>query len=61
MSLFDDIDDAGFESSSRPFGPHEGYAGVLLCASACDGHIGDEEAQSLNLNLRQKKTVQSSD
>ena len=56
MSLFDDIlDDGGLESGSRPFGPHEGYAGVLLCASACDGHIGDEEANTLNLNLRQKK------
>ena len=55
MSLFDDIDDAGFDSGDKPFGPHEGYAGVLLCASACDGHIGDEEAKTLNLNLRQKK------
>ncbi len=55
MSLFDEIDDGGFETGGKPFGPHEGYAGVLLCASACDGHIGDEEANTLNLNLRQKK------
>ncbi len=58
MSLFDDIDSSGFESGSSHFGPHEGYAGVLLCASACDGHIGDEEAQILNINLRQKKLYQ---
>ena len=42
MSLFDDVlgDDNMFEEA--PFGPQEGYAGVLLCASACDGHIADE-------------------
>ncbi len=54
MSLFDDILDDG-HSGSPDFGPQEGFAGVLLCASACDGHIGDEEAQSLNLILGQKK------
>jgi len=58
MSLFDDIDSSGFESGGGHFGPHEGFAGVLLCASACDGHIGDEEAQILNINLRQKKLYQ---
>ena len=56
MSLFDDIlDDGGISSGSEPFGPHQGFAGVLLCASACDGHIGDEESQSLNLIIGQKK------
>ncbi len=55
MSLFDDIDDEGIESGERRFGPQEGFAGVLLCASACDGHIGDEEGRSLNLTLAQKK------
>lgn len=58
MSLFDEI--LGEESafSEAPFGPQEGYAGVLLCASACDGHIADEEAQSLHLILSQKKLYQ---
>ncbi len=58
MSLFDDVlgDDNMF--SEAPFGPQEGYAGVLLCASACDGHIADEEAQSLFLILGQKKLYQ---
>lgn len=54
MSLFDDIE-GNFDSGGAAFGPQEGYAGVLLCASACDGHISDEEAQSLSLNLSQKK------
>lgn len=54
MSLFDDIDE-GLTSGSQPFGPQEGFAGVMLCASACDGHIGDEEGHSLNLILGQKK------
>ncbi|MDP7019310.1 MAG: tellurite resistance TerB family protein [Pirellulaceae bacterium] len=55
MSLFDDILDDGISSGPDPFGPHLGFAGVLLCASACDGHIGDEEAQSLNMIIGQKK------
>lgn len=54
MSLFDDID-VGLDAASRPFGPQEGFAGVLLCATACDGHIGDEEGQSLFSILSQKK------
>lgn len=58
MSLFDDIDDSGLASSETPYGPQEGFAGVLLCASACDGHIGDEEATSLNMILGQKKLYQ---
>lgn len=55
MSLFDDILEDGLSSEAQPFGPQEGFAGVLLCASACDGHIGDEEGQSLNLILGAKK------
>lgn len=54
MSVFDDLDE-GFATGAEAFGPQEGFAGVLLCASACDGHIGDDEAQSLGLILNQKK------
>ncbi|NQU22836.1 MAG: tellurite resistance TerB family protein [Candidatus Nealsonbacteria bacterium] len=54
MSLFDDILDDG-ASGSPDFGPQEGFAGVLLCASACDGHIGDEEGQTINLILGRRK------
>jgi tellurite resistance protein len=54
MSLFDDILDDGL-SGSREFGPQEGFAGVLLCASACDGHIGEEEGRNINLVLGRRK------
>lgn len=57
MSLFDDILDEGSFSESK-FGPQEGFAGVLLAASACDGHIADEEGQGIMLALRQKKLYQ---
>ncbi len=40
------------------FGPQEGFAGVLLCASACDGHIAEEESQNLFLILSQRKLYQ---
>jgi hypothetical protein len=58
MSLFDDIlgDEPSFAETK--FGPQEGFAGVLLCASACDGHIADEESRSLFLILSQKKLYQ---
>ncbi|MEO1526206.1 MAG: tellurite resistance TerB family protein [Planctomycetota bacterium] len=56
MSLFDDIfdEDPSLEGG-QPFGPQEGFAGVLLCASACDGHVGDEESQALGMIIHQKK------
>ncbi len=55
MSLFDDVlgDDEMF--SEAKFGPQEGFAGVLLCATACDGHIADEESRNLFLILSQRK------
>lgn len=59
MSLFDDVlgdDDNMF--SEATFGPQEGFAGVLLCAAACDGHIADEESQNLFLVLSQRKLYQ---
>ncbi len=58
MSLFDEVlgDDNMF--TEAPYGPQEGYAGVLVCATACDGHVADEEAQSLFLILSQKKLYQ---
>lgn len=58
MSLFDDIlDDSSFAPES--FGPQEGFAGVLLAASACDGHIADEEVQSLITTLIRMKMYQN--
>jgi tellurite resistance protein len=58
MSLFDDVMGEDSMFAEKPYGPQEGFAGVLLCASACDGHIADEEAQSLFLILSQKKLYQ---
>lgn len=58
MSLFDDDDVLGGGFEEKPFGPHEGFAGVLLGASACDGHIADEEVQSLMTCLGRMKLYQ---
>ena len=44
MGLFDNLFG---ESSSKALGKPEAFAGILLAASACDGHIADEEVQSL--------------
>lgn len=56
MDLFEDAFD-GF-TDKQEFGPHEGVAGVLLGASACDGHIDDQEVQSLMLALGRMKLYQ---
>ncbi|MEM7478662.1 MAG: tellurite resistance TerB family protein [Planctomycetota bacterium] len=55
MSLFDDVFEGESLEASRPFGPQEGFAGVLLCASACDGHVGEEESQALGMIIHQKQ------
>jgi tellurite resistance protein len=46
MDMDDVFGDMGGEKRAA-FGPREGVAGILLGASACDGHIADEEVQSL--------------
>ena len=56
MGLFDKA--FGDVESRQPFGPHEGFAGVLLGASACDGHIAEEEVQSLFTMLGRMKMFQ---
>ena len=57
MSLFDDVlEDSSF--APQAFGPQEGFAGLLLAASACDGHIADEEVQSLVTILGRMKLYQ---
>ncbi|PHS03052.1 MAG: Tellurite resistance protein TerB [Blastopirellula sp.] len=57
MSLFDEVlDDSSFDA--QPFGPHEAFAGLLLAASACDGHIADEEVQGLMTILGRMKLYQ---
>ncbi|MHC2068675.1 tellurite resistance TerB family protein [Bremerella sp. T1] len=57
MSLFDDVlDDSSF--APEQFGPQEGFAGTLLAASACDGHIADEEVGALVTTLGRMKMYQ---
>lgn len=46
MGLFDQVLGDSFQEEHQ-FGPQEGFAGTLMAASACDGHIADEEANSL--------------
>jgi tellurite resistance protein len=45
MGLFDDAF-SGMKSGSE-FGRAEAFAGIMLSAVACDGHISDEEVRSL--------------
>jgi tellurite resistance protein len=56
VDLFGD-EFSGF-TEKQPIGPHEGVAGTLLAASACDGHIADEEVQSLMTTLGRMKLYQ---
>lgn len=59
MSLFDDVlgdGDSAFQP--QPFGPQDAFAAILLAASACDGHIADEEVQSLVTVLGRMKMYQ---
>jgi hypothetical protein len=45
MGLFDALF-GGMEGASK-LTPQESFAGILLGASACDGHISDDEVQGL--------------
>lgn len=56
MSLFDDV--VGDQFQEENFGPQEGFAGVLLCSSACDGHITGDEVQILMMKLGRMKLYQ---
>lgn len=56
MSLFDDV--VGDQFQEQSFGPQEGFAGVLLCSSACDGNIGGDEVQVLMMKLGRMKLYQ---
>lgn len=45
MGLFDSL--FGGMESAKKLTPQQAFAGILLAASACDGHISDTEADSL--------------
>lgn len=55
-----DLEDAfeSFGGKRQAMGPREGFAGVLLSASACDGHISDEEVQGVMIALGRMKLYQ---
>jgi len=56
MGLFDQFFGG---TSEQAFGPQEGFAGVLLGVSACDGHIADEEVGTLVTMLSRMKMYQN--
>lgn len=55
MGLFDMF--SGENKST--FGPHEGFAGILLAAAAADGHIAEEEARGLWSAIERMKLFSS--
>ncbi len=56
MGLFDSL--FGGMETSRKLTPQESFAGILLAASACDGHISDEEASNLTTAVGRMKLFQ---
>ena len=56
MGLFDSF--FGGMESPRKLSPQESFAGILLAASACDGHISDEEASNLSAAVGRMKLFQ---
>ena len=53
MGIFDSLF-GGLETSTQ-LSPQECFAGILLGASACDGHIGEDEVQGLIAALLRMK------
>ncbi|MEK6236020.1 MAG: tellurite resistance TerB family protein [Planctomycetales bacterium] len=56
MGFFDSLF-GGLESNSKHTA-QESFAGILLAASACDGHIADDEMQGLVTALLRMKLYQ---
>lgn len=56
MGIFDSL--FGSVEASKKLTPQEAFAGILLGASACDGHIADDEVQSLIVALLRMKLYQ---
>ncbi len=56
MGLFDSLF-GGVEASTK-LNVQEAFAGILMCASACDGHIADDEVQGLVTTLIRMKLYQ---
>jgi len=56
MGMFDSMF-SGLETRAK-LSPQESFAGILLAASACDGHISDDEVQQLLATLFRMKIFQ---
>jgi tellurite resistance protein len=56
VGLFDAF--FGGMETPRKLTPQESFAGVLLAASACDGHISDEEAANLSAAVMRMRLFQ---
>jgi uncharacterized membrane protein YebE (DUF533 family) len=56
VGLFDSL--FGGMESSRKLTPQESFAGILLAASACDGHISDEEASNVTAAVGRMRLFQ---
>ena len=56
MGIFDALF-SGLDSKTR-LSPQESFAGVLLAASACDGHISEDEFNQLMVALFRMKLFQ---
>lgn len=59
MGLFENSFDG--MSRDKSLNKQEAFAALLLAASACDGHISNEEAQGLGTQALRKKMFQSYD
>lgn len=53
MGLFDSLF-GGMEAATK-LTPQESFAGILMAASACDGHFADDEIQGLVTTLGRMK------
>jgi len=58
MGLFDALF-GGLETTRTKLTPQESFAGILLAASACDGHISDDEMTQLFAALFRMKLFQN--
>lgn len=56
MGLFDSV--FGGLESNKTLCREEAYAGILVSATACDGHVADEEVQGLFTSLARMKLYQ---
>jgi hypothetical protein len=57
MGLFDNV--FGDKAVARDLTEPEAFAGILLAAGACDGHVSDEEAVALYTTVERMRLFES--